>query len=157
VRKSAFVFAAALISSFAMGRAQSLIAHQGFVGPVACAQQWDDSMSDDAANAQPDTVPNVAGSYSGTLEDHRFGMGDITADIVQNGSKLSGNWSSDFGGPGTIKGSVKASGAVKARLKIKGGCGVSIKGVFQGGDEIVGTYKVTGCGKSDGGTFDMFD
>jgi len=46
---------------------------------------------------------------------------------------------------------------VKARLKIKGGCGVSIKGVFQGGDEIVGTYKVTGCGKSDGGTFDMFD
>jgi hypothetical protein len=114
-------------------------------------------MSDDAANSQPDSVPNVAGSYTGTLEDRRFGAGEISADVVQNGSKLSGTWDATFGGPGTIKGSVKSSGKVHARLKIKGGCGVTIKGVFQGGDEIVGTYKVTGCGKSDGGTFDMFD
>jgi len=159
VGKFVFVIAGVFLASFAMARVESVAAHRGFTGSVACAQQWDDQLGNDAVDTQPDTVPDVSGSYDGSIQDHRFGSGEIVADITQNGSKLTGDWNSSFGGPGTLKGSVRPNGKVHARLKITGGhgCGINIQGVFKNGDEIVGKYQVTGCGKADHGTFDMID
>jgi hypothetical protein len=103
-------------------------------------------------------VPDVSGSYSGTIQDAKLGSGAISADIIQNGSDLTGSWDASFGGPGTLKGKVKPNSKVHARLKITGGkgCGLNIEGTFQNGNEIAGKYQVTGCKKSDHGTFDMF-
>jgi hypothetical protein len=159
VRKIVFVVTGVFMASFAVARAQSLIMHQGFAGSAAWAQNWADPADDDSATSQPDAVPTVGGSYSGSVQDKRFGPGGIEADIIQNGSKLTGMWNSDFGGPGTIKGSVKPNGKVHMRLKItgKGGCGLNVQGLFQNGNEIIGKYQVTGCGKSDHGTFDITD
>jgi hypothetical protein len=142
-----------------MGRVESLAAHRGFSGSVAFAQQWDDQLGNDTVDSQPDSVPDVSGSYDGSMQDHRFGLGEIVADITQNGSKLTGDWNSSFGGPGTLKGSVRPNGKVHARLKITGGhgCGLNVEGVFTNGDEIVGKYQVTGCGKADHGTLDITD
>jgi hypothetical protein len=156
--KLGFIIAGTALTMFAMGRVESLAAHRGFGGPSAWAQSWADLGDDDSAASQPDTVPDVSGSYDGSIQDHRLGLGEIAADIAQNGSKLTGEWNSSFGA-GTLKGSVKPNGKVHARLKITGGhgCGLNIQGVFQNGDEIVGKYEVTGCGKSDHGTFDIVD
>jgi hypothetical protein len=160
VGKIAFIITGVFLTSFAMGRVESLTAHRGFSGSIAFAQQWDDSFGSADIDSQPDkTVPDVSGSYTGTVQDHKLGTGDISADIIQNGSRLTGDWDSDFGGPGTINGRVKPNGKVHLRLKITGarGCGLNAQGVFRGGDEIVGKYQVTGCKKSDHGTFDIFD
>lgn len=158
LRKLGFVIAGTALTMFAMGRVESLASHRGFAGPAAWAQSWTDS-DDDAADSQSDTVPDVGGNYTGTIEDHRFGMGDISADITQNGSALTGTWTASFGGPGTLKGAVKPNGKIHARLKITGGhgCGLNIQGTFKNGDEIAGKYQVTGCKKSDHGTFDVTD
>ena len=159
MRKIVFVAAGVFLASFAMARTQSLIMHQGFGGSAAWAQNWADPADDDSVDSQPDAVPSIAGSYDGSIQDHRFGLGELVANIVQNGSKLTGDWNSSFGGPGTIKGSVKPNGKVHLRLKITGkhGCGINAEGVFENGDELVGKYQVTGCGKSDHGTFDIID
>jgi|HubBroStandDraft_6_1064221.scaffolds.fasta_scaffold235791_2 hypothetical protein len=157
--KIGFVIAGTALAMFAMGRVESLAAHHGFSGSQAWAQQWDDSSGDSSSaddSESKSSPPNVAGTYSGTIEDHRFGAGTISATISQNGSKLSGPWSSSFGS-GTLKGKVSSKGTISARLKLKGGCGLNMHGTFENGDEIAGVYTVTGCGKADHGTFDMTD
>jgi hypothetical protein len=161
VRKIVFVVAGMFLASFSMARTQSLIMHQGFAGSAAWAQNWADPADDDSVASQPDMVPSVGGSYTGSVQDKRFGAGGIEADVIQNGSKLTGTWDTDINGGavGTIKGSVKPNGKVHMRLKItgQGGCGLNVQGLFQNGDEIIGKYQVTGCGKSDHGTFDITD
>jgi len=161
LKKIGFVTAGVVLATFVMGRVESLAAHRGFGGSLAWAQQWDDSAGDtspqDDDSMKKSPPPDVSGTYSGTIEDHRFGAGTISATISQSGSKLSGSWDATFGGPGTLKGTVKSNGAITARLKIKGGCGLNAHGTFESGDEISGTYQVTGCGRSDHGTFDMTD
>jgi hypothetical protein len=151
------VVAGVFLASFVAGRAGSLIAHHGFAGPAAWAQGWDEPS--DGADSPDATPPDIAGSYSGSATDHRFGDGTISAIISQHGSKVSGSWETDLNGGshGSLKGTVKANGAVKIRLKIRGSCGLNVSATFENGDEIAGTYKVTGCGKPDHGMFDMID
>ena len=158
MRKVVFVVVGVFVSSFALGRAQSLINHQGFAGSAAFAQAWADSNDSPDMKAPP---PDVSGGYSGNVVDHRFGPGTIDVDIAQDGSKLTGTWDTDVNGgaQGTLKGSVKPNGKVHMRLKItgQGGCGLNMQGIFQNNDEIVGKYQVTGCGHADHGTVDMTD
>ena len=153
-----FVVGGIVLSMFVMGRVESLATHRGFAGPAACAQLWTDPADDADVDSQPAAVPDVSGSYSGTIQDAKLGPGEITAEISQTGSTLTGSWDSTFGGPGTLKGKVKPNSKVHARLKITGGkgCGLNVQGTFQNGNEIAGKYQVTGCKRSDHGTFDMF-
>jgi len=159
MRKLSFVVTGIVLATFVMGRVESLAEHRGFGDSLAWAQAWDDS-SDDAAS-QSDVSksksppPDVSGTYSGTVEDHRFGGGTISGTISQNGSKLSGSWETDVNGgaSGTLKGTVKSNSSVKMKLKIRGACGLNAHGIFENGDEISGVYHVSGCGKPDHGTF----
>ncbi len=160
--KIGFVMGVTVLAMFMMGRVESLAAHRGFGGSTAWAQQGDDPAGDaspqDAFVAQPDAVPDVSGTWSGALEDHRFGHGDVFVEISQNGSKLSGSWDSnlDNGVGGGLKGKVRPNNKVHLRLKIKGNCGLNAQGTFQNGDEIAGNYQANGCSKSDHGSFDIF-
>jgi hypothetical protein len=157
-KKIGLMVTGAVLAMFAMGHVESLAAHRGFAGSTAWAQSWDDEADDAAVDSQPPTVPNVGGSYSGTLQDHRLGTGDIAITINQTGSKLSGTWNSSFSGSGThhFKGKVKSDSTVIMALHFHG-CTVAVKGTFQNGDEILGGYKVLNCGRSDHGTIDITD
>jgi hypothetical protein len=155
--KIGIVIAGTTLAMFAMGRVESLAAHHGFIGSQAWAQQWDDSSGDSSSaddSESKSTPPDVAGSYTGSIEDHRLGAGTITTMIDQNGSKLSGPVDTSFGS-GTMKGKVSSKGTISVRVKLKGSCGLNMHGTFENGDEIAGVYTVTGCGKADHGTFDV--
>jgi hypothetical protein len=160
-KKIGLIVICAALTTFAMGRVESLAAHRGFAGSTAWAQSWDDS-ADDAASTQSPTLPNVAGTYSGSIEDHRFGNGTISATISQGGTSggvLSGSWSTDVGGgiTSSLKGKVLANSSVTLRLKVRGACHLVAHGTFENGDEIVGVYHASGCGGADHGHFDMTD
>ncbi len=162
LRKSGLVIACTALAMFAIGRVESLAAHRGFAGSTACAQSWDDP-ADDTAAGSPSTLPNIAGSYTGNVSDHRFGDGTISATISQGGPSggvLSGSWDTDIGGGVTgapLKGKVKPNNAVTLKLKIHGNCGLIAHGTFENGDEIKGVYHAFGCGGPDHGNFDIFD
>jgi len=144
-----------LLATFAMGRVASLAAHRGFSGSVACAQSWDDLSAPQAGDSEPQTTPpNIAGTWAGTVNDHKLGSGALSFSITQNGSKLNGTYSSDFGG-GKLKGKIKANGSIAAALKIRGSCVLAAHGMLAG-NEIMGVYHAAGCPRSTHGTFDVF-
>ena len=141
---------------FAMGRVESLFAHRGFAGSTAWAEDWFTSPDDADVDTQPATVPDVSGTYTGTVNDDRDGSGSAGATINQNRKGLTGSWSFFFHG-GTLKGKVDSNGNLHIRLKAGGRCGANFKGTFQNGNEITGSYQVTGCRKGNGdhGTLDI--
>jgi len=164
--KIGFVMGVTVLAMFMMGRVESLAAHRGFGGSTAWAEQWDvtagDASPQDDVVAQPDSLPDVSGSYSGSVASHRFGSGTLSATISQggpSGGSLSGTWSTDLDGgiESTLKGKVKPNSKVSLKLKISGHCGLVAHGTFKNGDEISGAYHTNGCGKPDHGTFDIID
>jgi hypothetical protein len=165
LRRSGFLVTGVALAMFAMGRVESFVVHSSFSGSAACAQQWDDPADDassqDDAGSQPDRVPDVSGSYNGSLDDHIHGASPLTADVIQKGSKLSGTSNIGFStGRGSFKGKVTSNGTVKARLSVptQKGCFLDLNGTFENGDEISGVYTAKGCGKpADFGTFDITD
>jgi hypothetical protein len=162
--KIGLVVVGTALAMFAMGRFESLAAHRGFGGSIACAQDWNEPADDASSQDDFDTDASVkaGGIYSGTIVDDNLGHGMISASLSQSHSKLGGTFvatfqSSDFG-PGFVKGKIASNGAINARLKfsLKGKCGVNFHGTFENGDEISGDYTMTDCGMSDHGSFDMF-
>jgi hypothetical protein len=163
VAKVGLVIAGTALAMFVMGRFEGLAAHKGFNGPVAYAQESTDpgydSSSQDGVDSEPDL--SVSGIYSGTITDSGEGGGMISAAVTQIHSKVVGTFVATFAsadyGPGFVKWKIK-NGAIHGRLKfsLRGKCGLNFHGTFQNGDEISGTYQMTGCnGKSNSGSFDM--
>jgi hypothetical protein len=160
VGRISFVIAGMFLATFAFGRVESLVAHRGFGGSQAWAQDWYDSSGDSSSadDSQSKSMPpDISGTYTGTVVDHKAGKSDATIIITQNGGKLSGSFSTGFN-HGTVKGTIKANDMLKLRLKIGGTCGANFHGVFENGDEISGVYSVSGCagGNGDHGTVDVF-
>jgi hypothetical protein len=162
--KVGLVIAGTALAMFAMGRFESVAAHRGFGGPVACAQETNDSGDDASAqdDADSEAAMSASGIYSGTIMDSGEGDGMISASLSQIHSKLIGTFVATFPtadyGPGFVKGKIQSNGAINARLKfsLKGKCGVNFHGTFVNGNEITGDYTMTGCkGMSNHGTFDM--
>jgi hypothetical protein len=146
------------IGAIVFGAALTMFA----IGQVAASTAWaqDDEAADAAVDSNPPTVPDVSGTYSGSLDDHRKGNGTISATISQTGNVLSGTWSSDVGGVGgKLSGKVNSSSDVTMTLKIHGkaGCSLHATGTFENGDEISVVYVASGCNHSDHGTIDMTD
>ena len=165
--KISLVVLSTALAMFAMARFESLAAHRGFSGSVAFAQESSDQADaapspDDAdSDADASTFSNAGGVYSGTITDDNQGGGMISAAVTQIHSKLIGTFVATFAstdyGPGFVKGKIRSNGAINARLKfsLKGKCGLNFHGTFTNGNEISGSYTMTGCGTSDHGTFDM--
>jgi hypothetical protein len=160
VRKFVFVVLGMFVASFALGRADSLRAHRGCGGSVAAAQSLDDSTGADAIDSHA-TPPAVAGNYSGNVTDHKLGMGTISVDLTQHGSKLSGTWTTDLPGVGggSLSGTVKPNGKIHLKLSITGlrHCAENFQGMFENGDEIAGVYHTNGCRGADHGMVDVTD
>ena len=159
MRKILFVIAGVFLASFAMTGVEGVGAHRGFGGSMAWAQSWDDSADGDAVDSRT-PPPNVAGSYTGMAADHKLGMGAISIDLTQMGSKLSGTWSTDLSGGITgapVSGKVRPNSKVHLKLEVNRHCSLNFQGTFENGDEISGVYVASGCGSSDHGTADVTD
>jgi hypothetical protein len=149
------------LAVFGIGHVRALIAHGQFGCAVAAAQSWDggSSETDDAA-AEPDKKappPNIAGEWTGNLEDSIFGGYTIAFEIDQNGNKLSGQWSSAFDlAATTIKGSINGNGDLKLTMKAgPKGCHLAAVGQLVTESEIMMTYRIVSCKgiKKDHGFF----
>jgi len=151
------------LAVFGIGHVRALIAHGQFGCAVAAAQSWDDGSSEaDDAAAEPDKKappPNIAGEWSGELEDSIFGDYAIALEINQKGNKLSGQWSSAFDlAATTINGSINGNGDLKLKMKAgPKGCRLVAVGQLVTETEIMMTYKVVSCKgiKKDHGFFDI--
>jgi len=167
IRRIGITIVATLLAVFGIGHVRALVTHGQFGCAAASAQQdWDDGGSgaaeSDEDSIEPETKtppPDVAGDWSGEADDVKNGISTIDVDIDQTGKKLSGTWSADFGG-GTFKGSINGKDQLKANFKVEAGCHITVVGLLVEPNEISGTYKWVGCGKSlkhDHGTFDITD
>jgi hypothetical protein len=166
------VLTATTLAVFGIGHVRALVTHGQFGCAVAAAASWDDGSSaadddatapDDDAAATPDKhkvpPPDIAGAWGGTLDDFDLGDGGVEMEIKQKGTKLSGPWSSDFGGR-KFTGSIDSDDDIKMNLKAgKGGCHLSAVGQLVTEGEIEMTYRVKSCkgvSKHDFGSIQLF-
>jgi hypothetical protein len=156
------------LAVFGIGHVRALVAHGQFGCAVAAAQSWDggaadDDAADDAA-AAPDKhklpPPDVAGDWEGELDDEDLGFSSIEMGINQKGTKLSGPWTSDFGGR-KFTGSINGDGDIKMNLKAGGGgCHLAAVGQLVAPGEIILDYAVKSCkgvSKHDVGSITIFE
>ncbi|HEY6299568.1 MAG TPA: hypothetical protein VIW95_07980 [Candidatus Binatus sp.] len=170
--KIGLVIVGTALAMSAMGRVENVVAHRGFCGSVASAQESNDP-ADDASSQDMDDAPQdvdaapdvtaqqIQGTYSGTIDDAKLGSGTYLGGFIpqiRSHSKLLGTWVDSLNNvPGSIKGSVNSSGAISAtyKLGIKGRCIFKFHGMFNNG-EISGTYTTNGCtGPLSHGTLDI--
>lgn len=159
------------LAVFGIGHVRALVAHGQFGCAVAAAGSWDDgsSAADDATAPDDDAVapdkhkvppPNIAGDWEGELDDDDLGFSSVELGINQKGTKLSGDWESDFGGS-SFKGSINGAGDIKMNLKAGNhGCHLAAIGQLVTTGEIELTYKVKSCkgvSKHDIGSIDIFE
>ena len=158
------------LAVFGIGHVRALVAHGQFGCAVAAAGSWDDGSSPDDATAPDDDAvapdkhkvppPNIAGDWEGELDDDDLGFSSVELGINQKGTKLSGDWESDFGGS-SFKGSINGAGDIKMNLKAGNhGCHLAAIGQLVTTGEIELTYKVKSCkgvSKHDIGSIDIFE
>jgi hypothetical protein len=104
------------------------------------------------------TLPNVAGTYTGTIDDAVKGTGTLTIVLNQNGSKLSGTFTPVINGK---TGTANFTGKVfvsKGKTKIKlssvfSKCSGSAKGYVTKTHHLNGSYTATCPAGSTHGTF----
>jgi hypothetical protein len=158
------------LAVFGVGHVRALVAHGQFGCAVASAASWDDGSSPDDATAPDDDAvapdkhkvppPNIAGDWEGELDDDDLGFSSVELGINQKGTKLSGDWESDFGGS-SFKGSINGAGDIKMNLKAGNhGCHLAAIGQLVTTGEIELTYKVKSCkgvSKHDIGSIDIFE
>ena len=117
------------------------------------------------APSQPDKKmppPNIAGCWSGDLDDNKLGSGTGFAFIVQHGTKLTKGTEIGISFPSGpsrthgISGSINNKGTMNLHLE-QSGCVVNIHGKVVS-DDVSGTYTVNkACrlGRKLAGTFDF--
>ena len=167
IRRIGITIVMALLAVFGIGHVRAFVTHGQFGCAVASAQQgWYDGDSgaseSDEDSTEPEkakTPPDVAGDWSGELDDVEQGTHPFSLVVNQTGKKLSGTWNGEIG-EGAFKGSINGEGEVKAKFTIEKGCHLKAVGMLVAPDEISGSYKVQNCGKTfkhDHGTFDITD
>jgi hypothetical protein len=140
-------FALLLVVTGLSGSASSVMAQGRDASEIASAS------SDAKVKKSP--PPNVAGSWCGSVKDNDAGSGEINLSIKQSGKQLSGTWSDDFGGSGTLSGKINGT-AVSAKLKDQANkCKLQVNGTLVSPGEITGNYSQFGCHEADGGSFDI--
>jgi hypothetical protein len=162
----AFAILVFALGLFGVSRVGGLPAKIAVGGAVAWAQDSTpaDDAADDAAHDDSggDAVPlnkkrphHVAGPWCGSIYDNQLGSGNLSVELHQRGTSLSGRWSDDLGFSGTFTGKIKGD-AVTGRVKKRHSkCKVAVVATLVAPDEITGSYTQFGCHQSDGGTFDI--
>lgn len=111
-----------------------------------------------AADSTIDTVPNVSGTYTGTIDDEHDGAGTLTIVIDQTKAAISGTFTPHFKDGGKtfpLSGKVWVR-ADKTHVKFTASgsdCTATVKGIVSGG-HLNGSYTVA-CttGKDTKGTY----
>ena len=99
--------------------------------------------------------PRVAGAWCGSIQDNLLGSGAITLAIKQSGRKLSGRWTDDFGGFGTLGGNIQGTALTLTAVDKASRCKIAVTGILVNPSELTGTYAQFGCHQADGGSFDI--
>lgn len=109
-----------------------------------------------------DGCANIAGNWSGQVQDSVCGAGTLNASFQQSGCSFSGTIGIDFSGSscdnsGSVTGDVdgdSVSGIFSS--SIPGACPFSFTGSVVSPSEIAGTYASFNCSEAVSGTFDIF-
>jgi hypothetical protein len=128
------------------------------------ADSWSDSSSDAQSSDAKSPPPNLAGSWSGSLQDNQFGAATLSMDITQtkNKKKIGGTFdiegidTPNFSESGTVaNGSVNGNqGKVTFNFKVSKNCAPKVKATLSNGNTMMtGSYfqKTKHCKAS--GTF----
>ena len=164
--KSFYVFLVFFIALFVPGRFVQLIGHGQPWSGVAWAQDAADT--DDSADVSAVKVapPDIAGDWTGQVDDDSLGVASFDVEIFQKHNKIKGSYTVG-GDAGTYKGKIGSNGVtVTFSLKqVKSKCKIKAAGTLtepapadQGGaitdePEISGTYTAKKCGDITGGSF----
>lgn len=147
-----------------------IVSSPGFARAQEDSSQSDTSQSDDwqplppvPPAVQPDKAappPNLAGCWSGEMDDDRLGVGTGFVFVVQNKKKIARGTVVGLSfpdGPSASHGITGTVGAKSFKLRFqRSTCVIGIRGTFSSGD-LVGTYQVTKrcLGRKLAGTFDF--
>ena len=121
---------------------------------IARAQGWSD-----VEESSPDTKsppPNLAGQWTGSVDDSSFGPADLTLDISQRKSKLGGTWDISGFASGTIAaGTVNGNkGVVRFKFKLNRFCAPQVVGTLSNGNTTMsGSYFAKSRTCNAAGTF----
>jgi hypothetical protein len=161
-----------LVLSLALFLPVRVVTH-GQSYPVAWAQDATDSDDSADVSTEPTTAPpDIAGDWSGEIDDNNPEIGEHTfsIEVFQKKSKFKGDWVTGNGGSGTFKGKIKADGTslsfkfkqkhTKCHFTSEGTLGLTaepdVSGIQE--PEITGTYKPSStekCEGVEGGTFQL--
>ena len=128
---------------------------------AAETNDWEASPGSGAVVAQPDKKQpplDLAGCWSGTIDDDATGTGSGFLSFLQKGTKLTVDGQLDFnGGPnkrGILKGKANSKNFQLSAHSRK--CNVSFHGTISSGDHLTGMYHLSKkcLGAVDGGNFD---
>jgi S1-C subfamily serine protease len=105
-------------------------------------------------------LPNVAGTYVGSLYDTMAGNGAFTVTLLQDGKTLAGTWAAEFSvnrnynNSGEVRGTVlgPTSAAFYLLSSVSNVCPY-LATVIVGGAELRGTYASHNCTVANGGSF----
>ncbi len=99
--------------------------------------------------------PNMAGSWSGMLNDNILGSGTISATVNQNGVSLTGLFTDSFGRLGQVFGVIIGSTVYFDLVpSMAEACTFSATGSLNG-NTLSGTYNTVSCSVTDSGTFNF--
>jgi hypothetical protein len=157
-----------LTAVFGIGQVREFLMYGQLACATAAAQPgWSDGDSSEPASTPVEgsteagktktPPPDIAGDWSGELNDLDLGVDGVTLTIKQKGTKLKGSWNSDFG-YGGISGTINRSGILKLDMKDGGGCHLSAVGMLVESNDISATYLVKNCAKDvkgDHGTLEI--
>jgi hypothetical protein len=157
--------------SFASAMIGAAVWTLAMVGPNSVPSAFAQSATSDAAAsdaATPDATStadassadalpiNIAGQWSGSMNDDNLGAGDFSINFDQTNKRLTIGWSVNFAsvmyqGAGTGR-----SNSKKVTFKLtsgsfeKKGCKAKFTSMFASGTQIQGNYKWSGCDKEFG-------
>jgi hypothetical protein len=117
--------------------------------------EYQSAISSTDGKLKPPPPAPVAGAWCGTVQDNLVGTGQINLAIKQKKQNLSGTWTDEFGGFGTLTGKIVGD-AVSVKLKDKASkCKLAVNGTLEAPNELSGTYSQFGCKQADSGSFDI--
>lgn len=118
------------------------------------------AMPEETTTQQSTGVPDIAGTYVGSLYDNIAGRGVVTVTILQDGKTLTGTWATEFassqryGNSGELQGVLITTTTAQVYLSssVPGACPFLATIVVEG-TELTGTYAAHNCTRGDGGSF----
>jgi hypothetical protein len=163
-RKTFVVILMAVVAMFALDNVTSLIRGEGLGGNLANAQSLLDD-SDAEVAAAPDTVTNIAGTWTGPLTDSDSSNdGTLTLVITQKGkaAAVKGHWTLAFTAGGGIAGKLFGSakdGTATLDLKFKshhhGTCIIKAAATLPDSTTMNATFMTTGACTGTTGSFSL--